>query len=66
MTIGEACDLVVDLTRELSAARADRDAWRRVAVAAVNHSHEQHVELEQLRRRYHGLLNQRRQYREAA
>jgi hypothetical protein len=66
MTITEACDLVVDVTRELSAVRAERDAWRFVARAAINHGHDIHIELDRLRARYHQLLDERRQRRQEA
>ena len=66
MTLSEACGLVLSLTRELSAARRERDGFRLVAHAAVNYAHDLHVELERTRDRYHQILDDRRQVRRNA
>lgn len=46
MTAAEACTLLVDTIRDLSATRGERDAWRMLALAAVRHSSELTRELE--------------------
>jgi hypothetical protein len=38
VTVSEAATLVVDLTRELSATRGERDTWRFLALASVEHA----------------------------
>jgi hypothetical protein len=62
----EACGVVVALTRALAAARAERDAWRRVANAALHHAHKLHVELERLRATHARLRDEFRATRRAA
>jgi hypothetical protein len=60
MTTAEACGLVVELTRQLAAARSEAAAFRLVLQHAIHHAHTQHVELERLRERYYSLLDARR------
>jgi hypothetical protein len=37
MTAAEACGLAVDLTRDLSTTRAERDSWRLLALAQMRY-----------------------------
>ena len=60
VTTTEACNLVIQLVRELAGARAEAAALRKLQHAALEHAHTQYVELTRLRARYHTLLNQRR------
>ena len=66
VTTSEACELATTLVREVSAAKASADAWRRVARAAIHHAHDLHVELDRLRDRYYQLLDEQRRARRAA
>ena len=59
MTTIEACTLLVDAIQQQSLLGRERDACRRVAVAAIHFAHEQHVELERLRGAYRRLLDER-------
>lgn len=53
MTAREACQMVVDLTRELSAARRETAAYRLLALTAIAHAGELTREIEMIdRRRY--------------
>jgi hypothetical protein len=66
VTSGEACTLLVDLTRELAQVRAERDvavaAYRAVAVAGLHHAHSQHVENARLRAQLAALRDELRRY----
>ena len=46
MTVAEACDLSVQLTRTLSATNAECESWRLVALAALERAAELSRELE--------------------
>jgi acetyl-CoA carboxylase beta subunit len=37
MTASEACGLLVNVTRDLSTTRAERDSWRLVAIAQMRY-----------------------------
>ena len=52
--------LVADLTRDLSQARAEREAWRVVAVQSIHYLHERFVEYKRLEDRYHRFLREQR------
>ena len=60
MTTAEACDLVVDLTRELALTRGERDAYRLLAQQAIHYAADLQRELARLEDRYHRLLDERR------
>ena len=47
MTTLEACELIVDLTRQLAAARRQRDVYREMVSVALTHLHEKGCELKQ-------------------
>lgn len=66
MTSADACVLLVETVHELSAARAELDGYRLLAVQAIHALHQEHVELTRLRGRYLRLLDARRARREAA
>jgi hypothetical protein len=51
MTLADACTLAIDLTRELSATRADRDTWRMLAQASVQRASELARQLEMIDQR---------------
>lgn len=59
MTAAEACALTVRITRDLSACRL-------LLQVALQHAHDQHVELERTKKAYHALLDERREQRRAA
>ena len=63
MTAAEACVLLTETVRNLFWARVERDAFRMVAVAAIHHAHDLHVEVEDLRARYHRALDDARSLR---
>ena len=63
MTAAEAAALIVELTCELSERTRERDAFRMVAVAAIHHAHDLHVEVEDLRARYYRALDDARSLR---
>lgn len=46
MTAADACDLIVDLMRRLSTTAAERDVWRLMFLAQMNHVTELTRELE--------------------
>lgn len=46
MTVGEACAVLIETVRDLSATRAERDSWRIVALASIQYAAELHRELE--------------------
>jgi hypothetical protein len=56
MTALEACGLVVDLTRELSSARSERDVYRQIAIAGIHHSHDLQTRLRLSEDRYQRAL----------
>lgn len=51
MSVSEAASLVVELTVRLSDSRRERDAWRCVALTAIEHARQLHDEIDRLRRR---------------
>jgi hypothetical protein len=63
MTTNEACDVLIAQIAEVAAARAERDSWRRVARAALAHSHELHLELERMRASHQRLIEEFRALR---
>ena len=70
MTTGEACELATDLVHRLRDARtglAESErmlvAYRSVAQQAIHQLHEQHVEIERLRRQLSHLRDEIRQHR---
>lgn len=63
MTAGEASALLVDTVRELSATRADCDAWRLLALAVIEDASELRRELEMVderQRLYRGRVQDAR------
>jgi hypothetical protein len=50
MTPAEAAALVVDLVRQLSAARTDVAVWRLIATKVIDASHDQYREITRLQR----------------
>lgn len=60
MTTADACRLLVDAVRELSAARDEAAMYRLVAQMAVHSLHDQGVELARVRERYRALLETQR------
>ena len=63
MTVAEACELLVAATREISAVRGERDAYRLVCQAAIHYAHDVHTELERLRASHQRLLEEFRSSR---
>jgi hypothetical protein len=63
VTVSEAAALVVDLTRELRAAQAERDAHRLVAQQAITYAHTLQRDLACTTERYHRLLDEQRRGR---
>ena len=55
--VNERC---AEAAERATTAEADRDAWRLVAVQAVHHLNERHVEFSRLEDRYHRFLRERR------
>jgi hypothetical protein len=64
MTTSEACQLVVDLTRQLADVRAERDAHRTLVSAALTQLYNLTRELERERAARQRLLNEYRALRE--
>ena len=60
MTVTESCELVIDLTRELSVGRGDAAVWRLIGLTAIHHAHDLHVENERLRRQLVALRDELR------
>lgn len=60
MTAAESCSLLVDTLRKLSATRDEAASYRVIAQEAMHLLHDQHVELQRVRERYHQLLDERR------
>ena len=51
MTAGEACTLLVETVRQLSATAAERDSWRLMAIAQMRHIADLTRELEMIDQR---------------
>ena len=62
MTTREACGVTIELVRELSSVRAAADGWRLVAVTAVHHAHDLHLQTERLRSQNVALREELRRY----
>ena len=66
MTAAEACELVVEHARDVSAARArEVAAWRSVALAAIHALHQAYSERTVLERRHRRALEENRTLRGA-
>jgi hypothetical protein len=65
MTLAEATGLIVAMTAELREARCDRESYRRLAQQALHALHAVTRERDQLRDRYHHLLERQRSHRAA-
>ena len=63
MTLTEACDVIVDQTRALAVARAERDAYRLVLAQALQLLHANGVELERVRATHERLVVEYRELR---
>jgi hypothetical protein len=63
LSIAEACELLVDLTRKLARARADRDVWRQMCLTAAERLHQQHTEITKLKSSMRRVLEQLRELR---
>jgi hypothetical protein len=64
MTKLEACELAVDLIRQLAAARGERDIYRLMVNTALTQLHEKTRELERERAARYRLLDEYRALRE--
>lgn len=64
MTSSEACELVVDLIRQLAAARGERDIYRLMVNTALAQLHEKTRELERERASRYRLIDEFRALRE--
>lgn len=65
MTTADACQLLVESVRDLSAARDEAEAYRLLLQVALQHAHEQHVELQRTKAAYYQLLDEARELRRA-
>ena len=66
MTTGEACRLLVNAVRDLSGARDEAEAYRLLLQVALQHAHEQHVDLQRTKKAYYELLDEARELRRAS
>ncbi len=66
MTIPEASELILALTRRISAARGEGRSWQLVALAAIHYCHGLQAELDRLRTSHHRLLDEVRASRRKA
>lgn len=64
MTTSEACELVVDLIRQLAVARGERDIYRLMVNTALTQLHEKTRELERERASRYRLIDEFRALRE--
>lgn len=62
MTVGEACTLLVDTVRQLSAERSKTAAYRLVAQQAIHRLHDQHLELVRVKAQLGALRDELRRY----
>jgi hypothetical protein len=60
VTTNEAAELALDLTHQLRAIRAERDAYRLVAYRAIAYASTLLRDLTRTEERYHRLLDERR------
>jgi hypothetical protein len=63
MTAAEACGLAINLTRELSETRAQRDVYRVIAVVSAHHIADLWQRLATTDARYHRALDDARRLR---
>jgi hypothetical protein len=66
MTAAEACKVMIDLVRQLSMTRRERDGYRLLACQSIQALHALTSDHTRLRERYHRLLDERRKQKEAA
>lgn len=64
MTTAEACQLVVELTHQLSATCSERDAYRLLAQQTIHALHGLTCDRDRLRERHHALLAEYRALRQ--